>query len=74
MADAAIGSTVQSHRDDRVFLEVAYRGQVNGEIRVAYNDLARYEELADPKYTDTSGIFDIMAMTVIHTHLGAAAA
>jgi type I restriction enzyme, R subunit len=74
VADAAIGSTVQSHRDDRVFLEVAYRGQVNGEIRVAYNDLARYEELADPKYTDTGGIFDIMAMTVIHAHLGAAAA
>jgi type I restriction enzyme, R subunit len=72
VADPAIGSTVQSHRDDRNFLEFAYRGQVNGEIRVSYNDLARYEELADPKYTDTGGIFDIMAMTVIHTHLGSA--
>jgi len=69
VADPAIGSTVQSHRDDRIFLEGAYRGQVNGEIRVSYNDLARYEELADPKYTDTGGIFDIMSMTVIHTHL-----
>ena len=25
--------------------------------------------LADPKYTDTGGIFDIMAVTVIQTHL-----
>lgn len=71
VADPAIGSTVQSHRDDSIFLQGAYRGQVNGEIRVSYNDLGRYEELADPKYTDTGGIFDIMAMTVIDTHLAA---
>ncbi|MEX5214688.1 MAG: DEAD/DEAH box helicase family protein [Nitrospiraceae bacterium] len=72
-ADPAIRSTVQAHRDDRQYLEVAYRGQVNGEIQVTYNELARYEELADSKYTDTGGIFDIMAITVIHTHLTAAA-
>jgi len=29
----------------------------------------RYEELLDPKYTDTGGIFDIMAVTVIQHHL-----
>ena len=29
----------------------------------------RYDELADPKYTDTGGIFDIMAVTVIQTQL-----
>jgi type I restriction enzyme R subunit len=46
---------------------------VNGEIQGAYNGLARYDELADPKYTDTGGIFDIMAVTVIDTHLTAAA-
>ena len=28
---------------------------------------------ADPKYTDTGGIFDIMAVTVIQTHLDRAA-
>ena len=39
----------------------------------ANSDLARYEELADPKYTDTGGIFDIMAVTVIGTHLTAGA-
>ena len=71
--DPAIRGTVQSHRDDRLYLEGSYRGQVNGEIQVAYNNLARYEELADPKYTDTGGIFDIMAITVIHTHLTAMA-
>jgi type I restriction enzyme R subunit len=74
VADQVIRDTVQTHRDDRIYLEGAYRGQVNGEIQVTYNDLARYEELADPKYTDTGGIFDIMAVTVIQTHLAEAAA
>jgi type I restriction enzyme R subunit len=73
VADAAIRGTVHAHRDDRIYLEGAYRGQVNGEIQVTYNGLARYEELADPKYTDTGGIFDIMAITVIQAHLTAAA-
>ena len=73
VADSAIRGTVHAHRDDRMFLENAYRGQVNGEIQFTYNGLARYEELADPKYTDTGGIFDIMAVTVIQTHLTAAA-
>ena len=68
-----IRTTVRAHRDDRIFLEGAYRGQVNGETQTAYNDLARYEELADPKYTDTGGIFDIMAVTVIDCHLAIAA-
>jgi type I restriction enzyme R subunit len=72
-ADPAIRSTVTAHRDDRIYLEGAYRGQVNGEIQGTYNGLARYDELADPKYTDTGGIFDIMAVTVIETHLTFAA-
>ncbi len=72
-ADPAIRTTVHAHRDDRVFLESAYRGQVNGEIQTAYAGRGRYEELADPKYIDTGGIFDIMAVTVIQTHLSLAA-
>lgn len=71
VADPTIRDTVHSHRDDVIYLEGAYRGQVNGEIQVVYNGLARYEELADPKYTDIGGIFDIMAVTVIDTHLTA---
>ena len=35
-----------AHREDRVFLEGAYRGQVNGEIQTAYDERGRYEELA----------------------------
>jgi type I restriction enzyme R subunit len=73
VADLAIRDTVHAHRDDQMYLEGAYRGQVNGVIQIAYDGLARYEELADPKYTDTGGIFDIMAITVIQTHLAAAA-
>jgi type I restriction enzyme R subunit len=73
VADPEIRSTVQAHRQDVIYLESAYRNQVNGEIQVSYNDLGRYEELADPKYTDSGGIFDIMAVTVIQTHLSAAA-
>lgn len=73
VADPEIRTTVLAHRDDRVYLDGSYRGQVNGEIQFTYNELARYEELADPKYTDTGGIFDIMAVTVIETHLMEAA-
>jgi type I restriction enzyme R subunit len=73
VADPAIHTTVQAHRDDRMFLEGAYRSQVNSEIQIAYGDLARFDELADPKYTDAGGIFDIMAVTVIDNHLTVAA-
>ena len=72
-ADLAIRSTVTAHREDRVYLDGAYRGQVNGEIQQAYDGRGRYEELSDPKYTDTGGIFDIMAVTVIQYHLTFAA-
>jgi type I restriction enzyme, R subunit len=73
IADTGIHSTVDAHREDHLFLEGPYRGQVNGEIQTAYDERGRYEELADPKYTDTGGIFDIMAVTVIQTHLALAA-
>jgi type I restriction enzyme R subunit len=68
-ADPVIHITVATHREDRVYLDGAYRGQVNGQIQDAYDVRGRYEELSDPKYTDTGGIFDIMAVTVIHHHL-----
>jgi len=73
IADPDIRDTVQAHRDDRPYLDGAYRVQVNGEIKVVYNDLGRFEDLTDGKYTDTGGIFDIMAVTVIQTHLSATA-
>ena len=69
-----IRSTVEAHRDDRLYLEGPYRGQVNEEIQTTYDERGRYEELADPKYTDTGGIFDIMAVTVIQQHLVSAPA
>lgn len=69
IADPAIRTTVQAHRDDLIYLEGPYRGQVNGDIQTTYDARGRYDELADQKYTDTGGIFDIMAVTVIQTHL-----
>ena len=69
VADPVIRTTVATHREDRVYLEGAYRGQVNGEIQGSYDIRGRYEELSDPKYTDTGGIFDIMAVTIIQHHL-----
>jgi type I restriction enzyme R subunit len=72
-ADPVIHSTVMAHLDDLIYLENAYRGQVNDEIKTAYNDRGRYEELSDIKYTDTGGIFDIMAVTVIDYHMCVAA-
>lgn len=73
IADINIRSTVHAHRYDQPYLEGTYRGQVNGEIQSSYDVHGRYEELADPKYTDTGGIFDIMAVTVIQSHLATAA-
>jgi type I restriction enzyme R subunit len=72
-ADPAIQSTVIAHKDDGIYLEGAYREQVNDEIQTVYEGLGRYEELADFKYTDVGGIFDIMAVTVIRHHLQAGA-
>ncbi|MBP9058788.1 MAG: type I restriction endonuclease subunit R [Rhodoferax sp.] len=68
-ADLSIRNTVTAHRSDGIYLNGVYRGQVNGVIQSAYNDIGRYEELADIKYTDAGGIFDIMAVTVIQHHL-----
>lgn len=72
IADPGIRDTTLAHRDDTVFLDGTFRSQVNDDIRVSYNRLNRLDELADPKYTDDGGIFDIMAVTVIDTHLVAA--
>jgi type I restriction enzyme R subunit len=69
--DTVIRSTVRAHRDDRVYLEGAYQEQVNAQIQDAYDVRGRYNELADIKYIDTGGIFDIMAVTVIQHHLTA---
>ena len=69
VADPVIRGTVSAHREDRVFLEGAYRSQVNGEIQTTYDARGRYNELANPDYTREGGIFDIMAITVIDTNL-----
>ena len=69
VADAEIRETVQAHSDDRIFLNDAYRLQINMAIQNEYEDLGRFEELADVKYQDVGGIFDIMAVTVIQSQL-----
>lgn len=69
VADPQIRSTVVTHREDGIYLGGTFREQVNRGIQDRYNVLGRYEELIDPKYTDEGAIFDIMAMTVIGTHL-----
>ncbi len=73
IADQAIRATVQNHRNDQIYLDGPYRGQVNGDIQLTYDAHGRYNELRAPKYIDTGGIFDIMAVTVIQTHLSLAA-
>ena len=69
VADRVIRTTVQAHCTDWPFLEGPYRGQENENIQTTYDERRRYDELADPKYTDTGGIFDIMALTVIEHYL-----
>ena len=71
VADPVIRHTVEAHRENQLFLEGPFRGQVNEGIQTTYDERGRYDELSDPKYTDTGGIFDIMAVTVIQSHLAA---
>ena len=66
MHDEGIQSTIETHKDDEFYLENTYSGQVNHSIQDSYEDRARYEELADPKYIDPGAIFDMMALTVIY--------
>ena len=68
-----IRTTVLAHRDNRLYLEGPYREQVDDDIQSTFDERGRYNELADPKYIGTGGIFDIMAVTVIQTHLSLAA-
>lgn len=69
IADESIQQTVAAHRSDSTFLDTVYRDQINGDIQDAYTLRQLYEQLADPKYTDKTGIFDIMALTVIQKGL-----
>jgi type I restriction enzyme R subunit len=71
--DPEIRSTVQAHKQDRIYLEGAFQNQVNGQIQSAYAKRGRYDELADEKYIDVGAIFDIMAVTVVQQHLAFAA-
>jgi len=69
MSDVEIKQTVEAHKADVIYLEEVFRGQVNQRIQTAFEDRDRYDELADPKYTDPGAIFDIMAFTVIQQNL-----
>ena len=66
--DDEIRSTVWEHREDSIFLQGWYKNHVNESIQQTYDDKGRFNELADPKYTDIGAIFDIMAVTVIQHH------
>jgi type I restriction enzyme R subunit len=68
---SSIRSTVEAHHENQLFLEGPFRGQVNQGIQTTYDERGRYDEPSDPKYIDTGGIFDIMAVTVIQSHLAA---
>lgn len=67
--DPEIKQTVEAHKDDKIYLDGAYRSQVNESIQSAYVTRGRYEELTDKKYIDLGAIFDIMAVTVIQSNL-----
>ena len=69
IADESVQQTVAAHRADLGFLNTAYREQINSDIQDAYTLRQLYEQLADPKYTDRTGIFDFMALTVIQKGL-----
>lgn len=70
--DEEIRATVHAHRDNVIYLEDTFRDRVDGMIQNRYEELSRFNELTDPKYTDQGAIFDIMAVTVIQHHLACA--
>jgi type I restriction enzyme R subunit len=67
--DVAIRATVESHKDDIVYLEDVFKAQVNTQIQTAYAERELYDELTDAKYIEPGAIFDIMAFTVIQRNL-----
>ena len=69
IADESVQQTIVAHREDKIFLQSVYHGQVNGQIQDAYVLRELYEQLGDQKYTDNGAIFDIMAYTVIQKGL-----
>lgn len=69
IGDNSIRNSVLSHREDRIYLKGRLKERVNEMMQTRYDELGRFEELADPKYTDDGAIFDIMAVTVISHHL-----
>lgn len=69
IADESVRQTVAAHSADLSFLNTVYREQVNSGIQDAYALRQLYEQLVDLKYTDRTGIFDIMALTVIQKGL-----
>lgn len=64
-----IKQTVTVHKSDNHYLFEVFKGQVNQRIQTAYVERNRYDELANPVYTDPGAIFDIMAHTVIQQNL-----
>jgi type I restriction enzyme R subunit len=67
--DTEIRATVHSHKDDLIYLQDTYKGQVNKLIQNAYYERERFSELVDPKYIEAGAIFDIMAYTVIQQNV-----
>lgn len=65
LQDPDVRDTIERNRQDDAYLFGTYRQQVHVQISDIYQDNGRYEESADPKYTDEGGIFDSMATSVI---------
>lgn len=63
--DESVRQDVRVNLDNQIFLAGPYKMQMNAGIQAAYSDRGRYEDLADPKYSASGGIFDMMAITVI---------
>lgn len=69
MAVAEIESQIRSVYGYELAVIAQVLGVPDGDIQDAYAIRLLYEQLADPKYTDKTGIFDIMAVTVIQKGL-----
>lgn len=68
-SDERIQRDVELNRQNVLYLHGVYRTRLNAIIQEAYSERGRFEDLADPKYSATGGIFDSMAHAVILSHL-----
>jgi type I restriction enzyme R subunit len=65
MEDNGILSVIRANISDEPYLFGTFKGDVDQSIQDSYEERGRLDELGDPNYIGSGGIFDIMALSVV---------